>query len=518
MTKPSSQQTEWSTSGAFKEEASLQISCLGVITCGRMEQLRRCLSSYVSQLQQHGRTFEVAVMDDSGSAEDRKACRKWLRSLGQKFQIKVFYAGEEEKAAYVTRMAMEGVPSETMRFLLTNPLGIPGSPGANRNALLLHTATEAVLSCDDDSVCFLADFREGPQAPKAVSAGNSQLDCHFVSSNREAVDSVSPAACDVFSAHEQLLGKSLLFGLPPASASGNPEAHAIRNADASSVGDRAGAVRITVSGVLGDSGMPHCAGFMFSKGDIRERFLRQWDAENFLEAGRHIIRGVCRPVVAPHAGVMMTTATGLDNRVALPPFLPSGRGEDTFFGVAARKCIADLLVGFIPFALLHAPRQQRTYEPLGGAFRISDLAMVVLAACPDRPGASVEEGLRSLGEYLLEYTRVDYSEFRSRLLGPVKKSIAAMIDACKSCLLEFHSSPWKWAREMRRWIEQLESRMKKVDAGILEGLLVAFSSDLAVQRFLHGYGDALQQWIEIVATSRRLRAKECRLGALLNGK
>src|SRR5262249_24355262 len=285
----------------------------------------------------------------------------------------------------------------------------------------------------------LADLREGTQVPKAVGGGNSQLDCHFVSSHREAVDSVSPAACDVFSAHEQLLGKSLLFLSPPFVASGDPEVPATRIADANPV--PGGAVRISVSGVLGDSGMPHCARFMVSKGHIRERFLRQWDSQNFLEAGRYIIRGVCRPVVAPHAGVMMTTATGLDNRVVLPPFLPSGRGEDTFFGVAARKCISDLLVGFIPFALLHAPKHQRTYEPLGGPFRISDLAMVVLAACPHQPGASVEQGLRSLGEYLLEYTRVDYAEFRSRLLGSVRKSIAAMIKACKLCLLEFHSSP-----------------------------------------------------------------------------
>jgi len=516
MTKPSGQQTEWSTSGPFKGEEPLQISCLGVTTCDRMEQLRRCLSSYVSELRQHGRTFEVAVMDDAGSIENRKVCRTWLRSFGQKFQVKVFYAGEEEKAAYVTRMAMEGVPSETMRFLLTNPLGIPRSPGANRNALLLHTATEPVVTCDDDSVCFLADFREGTQAPKAVSVGNSQLDCHFVSSHREAVDSVSSAACDLFSAHEQLLGRSLLFGSRPFVAFGNQEVASTRNADANPVGDRGGAVRITVSGVLGDSGMPHCAGFMFSKGQIRERFLRQWDSRNFLEAGRYIIRGVCRPVVAPHAGVMMTTATGPDNRVVLPPFLPSGRGEDTFFGVAARKCISDLLVGFIPFGLLHAPKDQRTYEPLGAAFRISDLAMVVLAECPDQPGVSVEEGLRSLGEYLLEYTRVDYSEFRSRLLGSVKKSLAAMIKACKLSLLEFHSSPGKWAREMRRWIEHLESRVERVNAGIPEGLLITSSSDVAVQRFLHGYGYALQQWIEIVATSRRLRAKECRLGVLLN--
>ena len=214
----------------------------------------------------------------------------------------------------------------------------------------------------------------------------------------------------------------------------------------------------------------------------------------------------------------MTTATGLDNRVALPPFLPSGRGEDTFFGVAARKCISDLLVGFIPFALLHAPKYQRAYEPPGEPFRISDLAMVVLAACPRQPGASVEEGLRSLGEYLLEYTRVDYSEFRSRLLCSIRKSIAAMIKACKLCLLEFHSSPGKWAREMRRWIEQLESRMERVNAGRTESLLFPSLGDVAVQRFLHGYGDALQQWIEIVATSVRLRAKECRLGVLLNGK
>src|SRR5215510_1554334 len=112
MTKPSSQQTEWSTSGPLKEEEPLHISCLGVTTCNRTEQLRRCLSSYVSKLRKHGRTFEVAVMDDSGSVEDRKACREWLLSFGHRFQIKVFYAGEEEKAAYVTRMAAEGIPSE----------------------------------------------------------------------------------------------------------------------------------------------------------------------------------------------------------------------------------------------------------------------------------------------------------------------------------------------------------------------------------------------------------------------
>jgi hypothetical protein len=337
------------------EGERLQISSIGVATRNRFSELKRCLGSYICNLRRHGRGFDLVVVDDSDKSEDRNACRAWLRCLSHKLNLKIFYAGFEEKLSYVDRIASMGLRADLVRFVLTNPLNISSSPGANRNAILLHSVGELVLACDDDSVCFLADLRNGPQSPRLVRFGNVSLDTHFVANRRSAVDSVHRATCDVFAAHEELLGKCIIDRLPPGSG-GIQESSIWRedNSSTSVLGKRK-VTRITASGVLGNSGMPNCIGFMLAKGEVRERFLHQWSLDDSPYSSQYVIRGVCRPIVARSAGVMMTTATGLDNRVPLPPFISSGRGEDTLFGVTASQCFPDMYIGFVPFALLHAP-------------------------------------------------------------------------------------------------------------------------------------------------------------------
>ena len=58
----------------------------------------------------------------------------------------IHYAGAEEKRDYTDALACRGIPKEVAEFALFNLHNAATSAGACRNALLLHTVGETLLS------------------------------------------------------------------------------------------------------------------------------------------------------------------------------------------------------------------------------------------------------------------------------------------------------------------------------------------------------------------------------------
>jgi hypothetical protein len=492
----------------------VRVKTLAVATCNRMALLKRCLKSYIRNVQLHGRECNVVIVDDSPAKRTRQLCREWLRTTSKRLGIKILYAGLEEKSYFGSRLVERGVPPELVHFLLGNPLQIRRSPGANRNAHLLHCVGEPILCCDDDSVCILADFRHGDQRPKVVLSGNSSLDVCFVPNRRAAIKSTVCSSEGIFEVHEALLGRVVedLKFTRGVSSSAKDTANRRSGLD----GDREQVVGITLSGVVGDSGMPNLIGFMLARGGVRERFLQKWNPHKSPQISRCLIRGVCRPVMSPLSGVMMTTATGLDNRIPLPPFAPSGRGEDTLFGVIVQKCFGDVYTGFVPFGLLHAPEGQRQYEPLSTHFRLADIIMMLLQEYKT-PRGSYEEQLRSLGIYLGQYANMSNRDFRTLVVECVHKSIIKRIEICEGCLEIYGARPPRWAVAMRSWIIEMKELLHGPDLGIpsdLQTCALDGPLHVKVQWFIATFGTVLQNWSEITKVARQLREQDCTLAKL----
>jgi hypothetical protein len=470
-------------------------------------------------LRRHGRSNEIAVADDSKDANSRAICRDWLRSFGRRFGLKIAYVGREEKEAYVTKLSQEDIPHEIAHFALANELRVTGSPGANRNALLLHTIGEIFLSCDDDSICWMGDLRDGDQLVSLVPPGASFLHTCFVSSPTAAMASVPRASCDLFTAHEELLGRSLeeLWSLRATSGenSAQPRGRAVVD-----LLEKKGRVLITISGVLGDSGFPNSAGWMLSQGELRNRFLRHCELNSGQEAGRYVVQGVSQPTISASPLVMTTTASGFDNRVLLPPFVPSGKGEDTLFGATAAKCYPDLYTGHVPLAVLHAPEDKKAYAPLSASvFNLTNLLMLVLAGCPITPDSSPEKRLNAIGRYLAECGYADAHDFQAFLVRLARQALVGWIERLEYLLKAFHGEPTSWAQQVRYWIDEFESKLSDAEAGIpvdMPGQLSQREGYRQTQQFILQFGSLLQWWPEIVCTARRLRATGHRIGQFLS--
>ena len=483
--------------------APKQIRWLGVTTCNRFEQMQRCIMSYAADLLRHDRKFDMVIVDDSADPAARKACREWLGEFARKFQVAVFYAGHEEKREFIDRIVRIGIAPELIQFALTNSLGIAASPGANRNALLLHTQGDLVLSCDDDSVCHLGDLRHGDQSIRILPFGNSNMDVHFVRNQSAAVNGVPRSDRDLMTAHEELLGRTLNQLVPGKS-----------QATATFPGN--GHVGITLSGVLGDPGIPNLLGFVFSRGRVRKRFLEHWQS-TLMPNSLNIISGVPFPVISQKASIMMTAATGLDNGLLLPPFLPSGRGEDSLYGPGSRKCIHGLYTGFVPVAVLHARQSSSVCEPIWAPPRLSDLLMSIMERCPDLDGGTVPDRLKRVGTHLVECGAARLADFKDYLKDIAVRRIAAMTGVCEHFLREFHSEPEFWALEIRHVMAQLEQQLSRPDVGLPADLPGGEWKEqcTALQQFIRSFGELLQAWPDIVAGTQLLQTSGYRIGCAL---
>jgi hypothetical protein len=208
-------------------------------------------------------------------------------------------------------LASTGLPPRIVNFALSNPLPIPSSPGANRNALLLHCAGVAFISRDDDSVCHVSDFQFGSQVA-AIARLGWQLDTHFFDKRRDAVDAAPASGCDFLGNHEQLLGQQLAEIFPPNSQSLITDELKVASRVRCDLLQGQGHVGVTMSGVIGDSGIPNVLGLMLTSGLVRERLLKALTAHGTPEISRNFVRGVCRPTICEMNSVMTTTATGSD--------------------------------------------------------------------------------------------------------------------------------------------------------------------------------------------------------------
>jgi hypothetical protein len=486
--------------------ATSRIRWLGIPTCNRLQQLQSCIVSYVTHLHPRRRDFDLVVVDDSPGAAEREACRKWLRAYAKHCRLAISYAGEEEKRTFIARLERAGIAPAPIRFALSNSLAIPSSPGANRNALLLHTLGDMALSCDDDTLGQIRDLRYKTQTPRCVPFGNNYMDVHFLPGRQAAVGGAEQADYDILSAHEELLGRSIaeigVSGAPFAALTTNPPP---------------GKIDVTMSGVLGDPGIPDMMGFLFSRGKIRERFLDHWNGNAEAPERLNVICGVSSPVVSREAHTIMTTATGLDNRSSLPPFMPSGKGEDVAYGLLMRKCFPDSYTGIVPVAVLHARASSSIRQQAGSFLPVYDFLSVMLEACSDSGPRGRHDGLKKIGTYLVECGELPLADFKQYLKRIAVLKIGRLIRECDRLLNEFHSEPEHWASEILAVMRWFEEQLLHPELG-LPGDLPGTDSQsryLAFGRFVRDLGELLRSWPDIVAATLYIQNSGYRIGCAL---
>ncbi|HSF43897.1 MAG TPA: amino acid adenylation domain-containing protein, partial [Thermoanaerobaculia bacterium] len=293
---------EWRERGPGGEGpgGGVRVTTVAFPTANRPDVLARGLESYAAPAP-HRRFL---VLDDSKDPAVREEYRRRLRDLQGRQGVTVLYAGLEEKRRFAAALAAEaGVPPEVTEAALLDPFGIGLTVGANRNAVLLATVGEGVLSVDDDTLSLVApspgqeegtDVVSGTAPGTAFLSGRDPGEIRAFADRAEALASLDLRPADLASFHEELLGQPVL---------------------------------VTTNGWAGDCGWHSPSFYMLLEGESLRRLTRTAEGYRTATASKEIVRSVPRTTLGDGDSFMATLFTGLDNRRLLPPFPPVLWGE-----------------------------------------------------------------------------------------------------------------------------------------------------------------------------------------------
>lgn len=488
-----------------------RVGAVGIITCDRRGALVRNLIAQLEARGRHARRHELVVLDDSRDRRAQEDCQRLLRVASARYRVPIRYAGAPQRLGFAAALAGEcrDVDPALIGFALADVHGIGWSGGANRNALLLDTAGDLVVSSDDDEICRVA--RLPTASPRLRFASTDPTEYWCFPSYADAIGALAFAGDDAFAAHESLLGRSLARCIA--------EAGGGRDVDYSGMDARTtavllaggGAVRVTSLGTAGDVGARDASFALTRRGAGRDRLLASPASYRTACTSRQVIRCARQPTITGALG-LRGMALGLDNRQLLPPFPPAGKNEDGVFGALVGR-FAHLAA--LPWVVPHDPPDGRRFSSADLAPappRLCDVILAALATAPPATAPGPEAALAAAGRQLAALGALPPDELADRLAGLTRAIIGLRAGNLRRLLQLHGEQPAYWAADVRRYLAAcarlLEAAHLPVpaDAGPDPGLRLQRTG-----RYLRDYGLLLIAWPEIATAARRLRAAGRRL-------
>lgn len=491
-----------------------RITSLGIPTCDRVETLQTSLSSYVENCQRFGRSLEFVVVDDSPSPATREACRDMLRGLKQRYGMSIAYAGLEEKATYARKLSEAGqIPEEVVSVAcVANKTYGVSTLGANRNALLLHTIGECLFSSDDDIICRVAaspGFQKG-----LVLRSRRSPSHHWFYENRErALEAVPPVEQDILALHEQWLGQD-------PQASGASYGHAsqftaqqIKPDFLRRFATQSGKIALTMNGIVGDACFKTNDFLFFTSVESFKRLMSSEEVYRSARASREMAQVVNQLILTPNPDPLLGACMGgLDNRELLPPFPPAGPMEDYAFGLMLSKCFPDAYAVYLPWVLLHAPFEGRTYaDPIFNAGGYITRHLPFYTWLPRCIALFYSDQIGTPGDYLAQLGRFlerigqfspsAFEEFASHILSQDDGGLISSLEIG----LQSDGLLVSYKQDIEAYCARARQNMLLPIKQRLQG-----GAELA-QHLITEFAQILFWWPAIVETARRLRADGIRV-------
>jgi hypothetical protein len=369
----------------------------------------------------------------------------------------MFYAGAEEKRAFASALQARaaGVAPETIEFALFDPLGIGYTPGANANAAVLDTCGRLALQADDDSVFRFALLPEGgPELRLSSEADPTEV--RFFSDPGERERGVGLRDVDILAVHTAFLSRSVAECLRQ--SGGQADCGEIAPEFLSFLG--AGRVAATMSGVCGDSGMSSSLFVLWLAGRSRELALQSEEHYRNALRSRQVVRAATYATLT-HSTLFMKLGIGLDNRQAIPPFLPVMRSEDGLFGQSLRVCLPQCLIAHLPLAELHLPEEHRGFKDKHRTQPgLADLLAISLRKlAPARAPGIPEQRLRMLGSGLLELGSIPSADFQAILRELWAEELSRYILEMEQLLALHDKKPDYWAADAEDWLAHAQGAL-----------------------------------------------------------
>lgn len=457
------------------------IGCLAFPTRDRVATFEATVASYLANAERDGRAVPVLVSDDSPDPTTRDSYRDMLSRLSQRFRSPIEYLGLAERESLALAVAkLAELPVEVVRFacLGDRSAGLT-TVGANRNSILLHTIDELVVMADDDVMCRIA-AAPCHRDPAVVSSAGGQLDQREFPDRDAALASWPAAEASLLGMHERWLGRP-----PLACLGGDADFDRASPATVRRLTSRCGRIAVTMTGIVGD-----CA----------------WDnADHLLAEGHPLPRSrewsqvAPRPTLTDRPDPLFGWCIGLDNRHLLPPFTPLGRAEEVAFGQLLARCFADHYLTYLPWALLHAPPEQRAFstEP---PFAVGFNAWLPSILGIFDPGYARDPitRLAIIGAAVIELARLPGDDFRDFIRMHLLRSLELLVTRLEEGAADAPGEE----------IQSTISRLVAAGSGPLERLYPMPGSPQAVQRLLVRFGTMLTAWPAMVAAATTLRRSD----------
>ncbi|MBS0264928.1 MAG: hypothetical protein JSS02_23540 [Planctomycetes bacterium] len=497
-----------------------QITCLAVPTRDRLSSLQRCLQSYLTNFRAYQRTLEILVADDSRDAAKRANTRQFLQKFGREHDIGIRYAGADEKRQFARQLAEEsGIPSHVVEFALFGTPDCDNFIGANRNAILLETAGEFILTADDDTLGETRRF-PAPSGKLTFSGAADPAETWIFPDAIAAERSVIREPFNLLAGHEILLGKALPELVAESGGEYATAPYGRVDSLLESVQSQRGRIAIVQSGFLGDCawgapfgywGVP--MGSLLLRGAAHRQLVRTPEAYQAAIASRHVVRTFTAPTISESMYFLGCSAS-LDNRELLPPYFPVQRGEDLLLGAVLRSCLPDRFFGYIPGLFEHSPLEIRRFWP-GEMFRTAsgiDVARMVIELIRSEPRPvpcqTPEQRLQGLGEYLQEISRHPAREFGHYVRQAVQQGNRRLEAEMTECLAENEYRPEYWVNDVRHYLKLVREAQERPDYHVPVDLQRGRTAEMALElarRLVYQFGELLMAWPKLVAAAQRLK-------------
>jgi hypothetical protein len=483
---------------------------IAIITCDRPEPLDRCITSYARHVEECGHSVKMRVIDTSSTAANRASAQRTIARLNHRYPGEIEYLDSGWIGTLIDELTRRGLDPRDVQHAFTNLYGIPSSPGAARNAFLAASCGERSLTVDDDSYCEVG--RTGENDPAAVnfsSAGWMSRSTQFFDERSAAIASIEKSDCDLLAEHDKYLGHSLRDLVPADLVGAAGTALRIGVPPLVDLAENRGVVRITSSGVAGDSGVPDCAHLLLSKGTLRRDFVSHWEHYGELNRCRHVVQAVDRPILSKNNALGTTTATGVDLREPLPPFICSGRGEDTFWARLAKHLSSDLYAAYLPIILPHDPPEHREYRRLAPRWRVVDAFHCILREAPPPATTDLKARYAVTGSYFQQWGNCAPRELEEMLRHLMRVRLAWVMEQIESSFAVYGRQPALWARTLEGYLAELRAALPHPQLSFLDMPACAPWQQQCerMREYLTGFGRLLSVWPQILEAVQVLKTE-----------
>lgn len=458
-------------------------------TCGRSDQLLRCLKSIDRYAKEFDKKISVIISDDSKEQE-----HSLIRSSEAELSsLHVSIIDQKIKSKWIEELTLKGLPKSLLEFVIGVKRKSFITPGGNRNSLLLSSIGSSALWIDDDGTF---DLSSSGTTNHVTISSDPQSPAYKIYSNINNCIQANPkTSINVLNEFNIILGHS-----PQSLINGKSwNVNQLRYDDQCSLQDPISKCKIVLGGLYGDSGMGLSNWMLFLEDE-------NWKSE-FSSRSDWKIKSQSRVIKKYHSHIALSPcsnlmagfmATDLSDTVA--PFFPYFRNEDGLFGLMTKFFEPQALMAQVPINFLHLPAESRAYNsdslfPNHQENWPDNVISAILQQLNLPPSSLRSERVNLLSQYLKKYSQLSDTKFHS-LLSELK---FIQISAELNRLENLKENPYK--KIAIQEIEVIEKHLQKslLSSGSIVPEIVGMKD---FKDLLFQFSQTLEHWDSITEHSK----------------